>query len=83
MNIEQWHQNWRLLPSQIACTGAVIECVDFQHQRASYEQNLAFDHARGCTVAEDKPQFPWADLRAALQPAGLATLRSTLDGIQE
>ena len=79
MNIEQWHKNWRMLPAQIEGTGAVIECVDCKHQRASYEQNLAFEHAHGCTVAEEKPQFRRAGLRAALQPAGVVALRSTLD----
>jgi len=78
MTIEQWHQKWRLLPAQIAGTGAVIECIDCQHQSASYESKTAFDHARGCPVAEDKPQYPWDDLRLALLPAGRVTPRSAL-----
>jgi hypothetical protein len=71
MDIEQWHHKWRMLPAQVPGTGAVIECVDCQHQLASYDSEKGFGHARGCTVAEGVPQFPWDDLRVALICSGV------------
>lgn len=50
------------------------------HMSPPWTSNLPFDHARGCQVAADASQYPWADLRDALAVPNFVNLvrRSTV-----
>lgn len=78
--VETWHRKWRMLPADTG-GGAVIECVDCERQSPFHDAQTPFNHAFGCSVANDMPQYPWADLRLALARAGITPTRSALDVI--
>lgn len=77
--LEEWHANWRLVPFEHG--GGAVECIDCGHMSAPWDAKKPFDHARGCRVAVDTAQFPWADLGRILMTPGTVQPRSALESV--